>query len=311
MYEHGWFQIAFERDLTQTITPLHLYGRRLMAIKREDGSVSIFDANCPHRGTDLTVAGKLSAGDKTIKCGFHGHRIGLGACADVELCVREYKTIVFGGMVFIRLSDREGDPELLPALETLAAEHNIVAGFTLEMKTALEVISENGWDAAHFKSVHALPSTPRMTSSDGTSGPLISEGGFVIPRTDWYGDKSRGELRSRFRAIAYSPGLVIADLSGNPPFNYTVITGAISHGDPRQCTIRVSVAIPKTVTFGERFTESLLTVSKRGLEEDRVIWEALDLEAPSKLLPGDELFEVFHTFCTRFGTPTDRRLERT
>src|SRR5262249_58049448 len=109
-----------------------------MAIKREDGSVGIFDANCPHRGTDLTKAGKLSAGDKTIKCGFHGHRIGLGACADVEMCVREYKTIVKGGMVFMRLSDRE-DPPLEAALDALAENHRLVPGFTLEMKTALEV----------------------------------------------------------------------------------------------------------------------------------------------------------------------------
>src|SRR5262249_23220652 len=148
----------------------------------------------------------------------------------------------------------------LPALEALAENHQIVPGFTLEMKTALEVISENGWDAAHFKSVHMLPSTPRMTSTDGTSGPLVSEGGFVIPRSGWYEEKGKGDLHSRFRAVAYSPGLVIADLEGNPPYNYTVITGAISHGDPKQCTIRVSIAIPKAVTFGQPFIDSLLTV---------------------------------------------------
>src|SRR5262245_57080899 len=63
LYEHGWFQIAFEKDLSSKITPLLLYGRRLMAIKREDGTVAIFDSSCPHRGTDLTKAGTVSAGD--------------------------------------------------------------------------------------------------------------------------------------------------------------------------------------------------------------------------------------------------------
>lgn len=310
MYEHGWFKIAFERELTGAITPLRFFGRPLIAVKGEGGApLRIFDATCPHRGANLGYGSRL-AGTTAVRCNFHGMKVGLGVCSDDDLSVREYKTLVVGGMVFLRLSDRE-EPALEPALEELAADHVLVPGFTMETDTALEVVSENGWDPTHFKAVHGLPFPPKFTTYAGPRGELVSEGRFVIRRSGWHEqdpEKRRGELESTFYAHAFSPGLVIAHLRGAPPFNYGVITGSTSHGKAEQATVRVTLAIPRSVALGERFVESLLAVSKRGLDEDDVIWKHLDLDAPSHLLPGDELFRVFADFCWRFGVPRDRRI---
>src|SRR5262245_61685510 len=104
MYEHGWFQIAFERDVSEVIKPLRLFGRPLVGVREPGSALRIFAATCPHRGADLSFGGQLVGGG-SLRCPFHGMKIGLGSCSEDGFAVREYKTLVRGGMVFIRLSD--------------------------------------------------------------------------------------------------------------------------------------------------------------------------------------------------------------
>lgn len=308
MFTDGWYQIAYLRELEESLTPLHFGRRALMAQRTEQGDYRIFDATCPHRGANLAYGGTLK-GD-SITCPFHGLRIGLGEDAGNELCVREYATLVRGGMVFVRLSDRV-EPAIESTLDELVTDHDFVSGPALEMATPIEIISENGWDSAHFKTVHKLPLQPRFKSWQGSRGQLVSEGTFVIPRSGWYEtDEGKEPLVPKFRAEAFSPGLVIAHLTGAPPFNYAVITGAVPQADETQCVVRITLALPKSRPADD-MAESLMRLSVQGLEEDRIIWERLNLDAPSQLRPGpvDELFQTFSEFCRRFGEPTDRRLE--
>src|SRR6266513_2805082 len=101
MYLHGWYQIAFERELADGLTPLHFGQLRLMALK-QNGSIRILDATCPHRGAHLAYGGKL-CGDHVV-CAFHGEKIHLGKI-NSESCVRDYACHAGDGMVFVRLSD--------------------------------------------------------------------------------------------------------------------------------------------------------------------------------------------------------------
>ncbi len=308
MFEHGWYLAAFLQDLTQPINSLPFGQKRLMAVVR-DSKVRVFDDVCPHRAASLSHGGTLDG--ESVTCPFHGLKIGLAHASHDGLCVKEYKTLVRGGLVFVRLSDRD-TPDITATLDELEAGFEIIPGFALEMKTPIEVVSENGWDPAHFRTVHKLPQQPKFESLVGPSGQIISEGIFGIKRSGWFEHAGAGELRTTFRAQAFSPGLVIADLTGQPPYNYSVITGGVPHRDPTSCTIRVGLALPRQAAKIERFVENLLTMSRRGLEEDRIMWENLDLTAPSQLVtPADSLFVTFYEFCKKFGEPTDRRIART
>ena len=102
MYDHGWYQVAFERDLAEEVNPLGFANRRWMGIKAPSG-VRVLDATCPHRGAHLAFGGKVLG--EVLRCPFHGHAIGLGRASPEGFEVREYPAVTIGGMVFAALSD--------------------------------------------------------------------------------------------------------------------------------------------------------------------------------------------------------------
>src|SRR4029079_10157109 len=75
MYQHGWFQIAFDRELTREVSPSSIGQLRLVLV-RVGSEITAFDAICPHRGADLGIGGRHDRG--ALVCPFHGFRIGLG-----------------------------------------------------------------------------------------------------------------------------------------------------------------------------------------------------------------------------------------
>jgi len=303
-YEHGWYQLAFERDLAQPITPLSFAGRALMAIRDPDtGPVRVFDAVCPHRGAHLAYGGRLAA-PATVVCPFHGYRIGLGEVSHDGFCVRAYACLVHGGGVFVRLSDQAG-PDFARGLRELGAGHTIIPGFEMTAGTTMEVVIENGFDNAHFRVVHGLMSLPGLVVRSGPFGELVAEGRFDIP---WRGGPegsgaSGGRLQARYLGHAFSPGTFIAELDGDPPFRYRMMTTATPSGTDRTCTIRFTLMLPNAADGsppGERFTRELLAYSRDGLELDRAIWNRLDPHHIPRLTSNDQAAVAFGEFCRGF-----------
>src|SRR3954471_10338253 len=94
---YGWYQLAFERELSAELTPLRS-ALPLVALRTRKG-VRVFDAVCPHRGAHLGFGGR--ADQDAIICPFHGYRIGIGTqCEEKAYRVREYSTLLVGGMLF-------------------------------------------------------------------------------------------------------------------------------------------------------------------------------------------------------------------
>lgn len=312
MYRHGWYQVAFERDLVASITPLAFGDRPLMAVRRDDG-VGVYDATCPHRGAHLAFGGAVDGGD--VRCPFHNYQIGLGRDSNDGFCVAGLPTLVHGGMVFIRLSD-SNDVDLPAALEELGADHTFWPGFEMEASTSIEMVMENGFDNAHFDAVHGLANRPLFETTNGALGELVVEGTFQIPSNDWFsgnggesvkgGESVRGKARgapmeAHYRARAFSPGAVIATLDGEPPFNYTIITTASPGAEDGTCTIRLTLALPRTGTPPhEAFAPALLEQSRRGLEQDCEIWNRLSPSTPPRFTELDAAVIEFARFCKKF-----------
>jgi phenylpropionate dioxygenase-like ring-hydroxylating dioxygenase large terminal subunit len=300
-YGHGWFQVAFEADLTPPITPLAFAGRSLMAVnEREAGVVRVFDAVCPHRGAHLAYGGRLAAG--AVICPFHAYRIGLGASSPDGFRAQEYASHIGAGGVFIRLSDRPG-PDFPRALEALGRGHRVVPGFTMTAETAIEVVIENGFDNAHFRSVHGIMNLPSLTVARGEFGELAAEGQFEIPRSGWYEspDARAPKLTAHYVAHAFSPGTFIAELDGDPPFRYRIMTTATPDAEAR-CTIRLTLILPAgdARSEDERFTRELLTYSRDGLEKDCAIWNRLHVGHVPRFTARDEAARAFGAFCREF-----------
>jgi hypothetical protein len=92
----------------------------------------------------------------------------------------------------------------------------------------------------------------------------------------------------------------MVELRGELP--YTIITGATDAPDGG-CIIRLSLALPRDhfpVEPPRSVIESILAHSRRGLEEDRVVWENLSPTAlPSWTLDDHPSLE-FYRFCEAF-----------
>jgi phenylpropionate dioxygenase-like ring-hydroxylating dioxygenase large terminal subunit len=300
MYEHGWYQVAVEQELSEGLTPLRFGNRRLMAVKR-DGTVRVFDGVCPHRGASLAHGGKLDG--ERVQCPFHGYQIALGSKADEPFCVREYACTVFAGMVLVRLSSRE-QPDLPRALRDLEADHMFIPAVQMQAETRIEVVTENGFDSTHFKAVHDLLKDPCLEPRPGALGEMVAEGTFEIPRWDHRRRAfSPVPYRTRYEGRVFSPGAFIAQLRGEPPFNYTIITFATPRGDGNSCDIRVTLAMPRAgdaPAAGEEFVRFLTDSTRDGLERDRKIWNQISLELTPHWTAQDTAAVAFQKFCRSF-----------
>lgn len=279
----GWYQVAYERDLDEEITPLAIGELSLILVRGQD-RFRAADAVCPHRGANLGFGGRLS-GDAVI-CPFHGMRIALGEREATPFCVREYPVLGYGGMIFVQIGAGRGDG-LADHLEQLARDHIFVPGFERHVQCAPELVIENAFDASHFAPVHGVVGEPAFSvlDSDDVKGSFAAEGLLTF---------APGAGTTRFVAHAHSPGIVITELAG--PNTYVVITAA-TPTTGGGCMVRVSLAMPRPDHGLARF---LLDHARDGIDADAMIWEHLSPHAPQRLIAADLPTAAFAEFCERF-----------
>jgi hypothetical protein len=101
-----------------------------------------------------------------------------------------------------------------------------------------------------------------------------------------------------YHALVPSPGIAAVALGG--PVEYTVITGATDASTLGTCVIRLSVAFPRSTwrtAPPPAVYEPLLAHSRRGLEEDRAVWESLAPTVEPHWMPEDQPSLRFLEFC--------------
>ncbi|CAN5392466.1 hypothetical protein BH10PSE14_BH10PSE14_20810 [soil metagenome] len=290
----GWYQAAFLRDLSPALNEVRI-GDQPLALIVDGENVRAFDAVCPHRGANLCRGGQW-LGD-AVRCPFHGLRIALGDGAAGDFVATEWPCLAVGGLVFVRHPDSE-DHGLTERLSHLDATAWFVPGFTIDMAAPAELVIENAFDALHFDVVHGIGNRPRLVRSDDGSGALVVVGEFVVPASPWQQAVEHIQAFAiPYCASAYSPTVVISDMGGERP--YTVLTATVPTGS-RQCTIRLSLVLPGPPDGSAPDPAAcryLLEGSRRGLAEDRVIWEAMADDPPFRTVAGDAQVEAFRAFC--------------
>ena len=296
----GWFKICFERELEKELTTVIVGDRRLLCVKRPDG-IEVFDAVCPHRGADLGVNSRLD-GDSVV-CGYHAYHISLGVEDGRPLCVRRYRSMVLGGLVFALIGDfQEG--EFPHFIDELHKTHHLVPGFSTSIKVAPELVIENAFDAAHFPPVHDVR---KITQEK----PFLEKGVFTARTTlfvapsMWQGGADVGDDDVRIEvplfARAFSPNLTVTAIAPGGEHPHYVIAGAVpqSNGD---CTIRLSVALerqPGDEGPNMDVAKLLLQFENMGLEQDRPVWENLT-PVDYNWLSQDSTIVDYRRFCDGF-----------
>ena len=293
-YAHGWFQVAFESELTGDLTPISIGANRFV-IARHGGTFRAFDGDCPHRGAHLGLGGRLD-GDAII-CPFHAYRIGLGRPAQHGYCLREYPLIEQSGLLFIRLSGSH-DNALSSTLSALAREYKFVPALTLRISAPVELVIENGFDRRHFDAVHRVTTKP-FTILEEPAGSLS------VKSTFGFSVKARGRKpvaastsSVSYDATLFSPGVFLARLGGVLPFSYSTLTTATDHYADGTCIMRLSLILPYDVDH--EVVENLRGYSLRGIEDDRRIWEGLNQAAATRLTADDQPVVAFQSYCERF-----------
>lgn len=287
----GWFLLALEEELTEELTPLRLGNRSLIAV-REGERIRVFDGACPHRGAHLGYGGKLDGG--CVICPFHGKRISLGESTR-RWSVGELRTERAGAALFVKLSDGPGDDRgFQQAIKQVAADLTVVGAVIQPVAVPAEYVVENAFDAEHFRSVHLVPAVRGMRATLGEHGELVIEGEFRTKAPPWEKER-RLDFASRFVARAFSPHLVVTELGGEQA-PYTIITGAI----PREKGSVGRVAIGVRPDQADALP-ALIHGARYAFDQDRVVWDHLDVDAPQRLDAGDAPVIAFRQFCASFG----------
>ncbi len=301
MIYNGWYQVAFERDLTAEVNAASI-GTHPIALVRTGDTIRAVDAVCPHRGANLGLGGKFER--ECIVCPFHGYRIGLGREGEEGFRVREYRTLLVGGLLFVLFSE-EHDNGFSDQLMALDEDHYFVPGFTIEIKVAPELVVENAFDNSHFRTVHNIRNDPRFSILPSEKGELAVTGTFALRPSPWQqAPANEALLHVPFVVRAYSPNVAVSDLGGDKP--YWVITCATPTADGGS-TVRLSLAMPAGAGGAppsEEMCHYLLRQSKTGLEMDQVVWEHLIPDATPHYTAADAAVVAFQTFCDRFRVGT-------
>lgn len=295
-YSHGWYKLAFERDLSDELTPATV-GPQRFVIARTDQGIRVFDADCPHRGAHLAYGGKLDR--DAVICPFHRYRIGMGRDAIGDFQVREYETLVMSGIIFVQLSSSH-DNGFVEFMHQLAETHTINPGFVMDIKCPPEIIIENGFDNTHFQPVHGVDANKFVPQID-EHGSLVVKSSF-IHGTDHHasGQAATTASETPMQLNAFSPYLSVAQLGGKMSMAFMTSVNPLSKKLTR---LRFSLALPRAKygpSVPERVLEAMLQGNKTGIQYDMVIWENMSFTSPRNHTAQDKAVLAFEEFCQRF-----------
>lgn len=294
----GWFQIAFERDLKGELATVQVGNLRLLCVRRGAG-IEVYDAICPHRGADLGVGGKLEGND--VVCAYHGHRIALDEQDGGPFCVRGYRALSVGGLVFALIAASE-EGELPGVLAELDRTHQITPGFEKSMRVAPELVIENAFDADHFRPVHDVIEVIAKP-------PVIERGVFTVQTTlrvgpsAWQGGDNDGTfIDVPLLARAFSPNVTITQIAMGGDNPHYVIAAGTPQPDGSSI-VRLSVAMPRGADGSPpppEVAQMILQFESFGLEQDRPVWENLTTAITPKYTAADATVLAYRRFCERF-----------
>jgi phenylpropionate dioxygenase-like ring-hydroxylating dioxygenase large terminal subunit len=218
-YPNGWFKVCYSDELAAgEVKAVSVAGRNLVVFRGEDGRAHLLDAYCPHLGAHLGVGGKVVG--NTIRCPFHGWRWSGedGKCVEVPYAKRIpakaetgcWQVLEQNGFVASWFHDAGEAPSWKPDFipETTNPDYELFQRRRWELTAHLQDLYENGFDVAHFKTLHGMDVKGVVLTAEGPIMKLHLE--FARDASN----QSSAEGLATIRSAMFGPGLSLTRVSG-------------------------------------------------------------------------------------------------
>lgn len=162
-YPNGWFVVAVSDELLpEQVLNCHYFGQDIVLFRTEKGEAHAIPPHCPHLGTHLGHGGTVVG--ENLRCPFHGWCFkGSGECVEVPGLARPPRTSLkpwhlheANGFIYLYYHSEGAAPQwTVQAVENEGWSSTQVAKWRL--RTHPQEILENGFDVAHFLTLHEMP----------------------------------------------------------------------------------------------------------------------------------------------------------
>jgi len=268
----GWFTVGFTDEFPVGEVARRQYaGQELLVWRDESGTPNVWDAYCPHLGADLGVGGRVE--DGCVTCPFHEWKFGADGKnvhipysdrVNASARIRTYPTIErFGAVLFWYHPDPSVEPLWeIPVIDELEGKEFVDATDWV-VSAPWQEIAENGFDIAHFVSVHGLDEL-------GTLGDVKFEGPIRRTMIENTYKTKRGPYEGWQESISYGPGVGTTQFHIFGDAYLLALTSPVDEKRTHARFMWVYGDDEMSQKTGPNFAKEV----KRQFEQDIPIWEA-------------------------------------
>lgn len=289
-----WYLVASSGDVTDRPIGLKRLGRNLVFWRDDAGAVHALEDYCPHRGTPLSLGRML---DGRIRCAYHGFEIdetgtiaavpATPECALVgQRAVRVYPVREIAGAIFVYFSDKPDAVPPEPILpEELSSPEWSSFLFTTEWACNWQIALDNRVDPIHGSFLHRGTYTLGYGRQDSELNVEPQEHGFSTTRNNQRG------VNIDWHEVEFHPGNILwvrTDIPYPAGFGggFFRINGHPTPIDENRTFVWFFRS--RKVTGWQRdmwrflYLNRLEKLSRAVVEQDRILLEAISLEARSR-----------------------------
>lgn len=218
-YPNGWFKLCYSEEVgREGVLPVSVLGKELVVFRGEDGAARVLDAYCPHLGAHLGVGGRVVG--SSIACPFHGWRWSGddGRCVEVPYAKRIppkaetgcWRVLEQNGFIASWFHAQGETPTWTPDVvpEVGHPDYQLFGRRRWDLTAHPQELYENGFDIAHFKTLHGMEVQGVHLTPEGPIMKLHLE--FKREAAS----QSSAEGMATIRSFMFGPGLSLTRVAG-------------------------------------------------------------------------------------------------
>ncbi len=321
-FPEGWYFVASRASiLREKLIEKTWLGEEIVLWCDAEGRICVADAACPHLGSHLGPSAGGKVRDGCLVCPFHGFEFdATGQCVATPNApppkgtrLELYETREILGMVFAWWGSGGRPPQWdLPAAPLAGPEWCGVGFRTLRFPGHIQQLAENSVDFTHLNYIHGYGNVTPV-------GPVSVEGTYLRSSFEFKRERSVAGMDMTYEvsAVTHVHGLgysfvEIHERSIDMRARYWVLGAPV---DSKRVELVLANQVrqmrkPRRPIMGLRFlpvqlrhkvmNQILLTLQKRDVRQDVVIWERMRYRHRPRLCRSDGPIGTYRRYCRQF-----------